>query len=45
MNVPMSTATSPSHGIDVGGEGSVGASSPERDASAGVFIFAAHRAR
>jgi hypothetical protein len=28
MNVPMSTASSPSQGIDVGGEASVGAEIP-----------------
>jgi len=40
MNVPIRTATSPSHGIDVGGEGSVGARSPERGAGGDAFIFA-----
>src|ERR1700679_2375556 len=40
MNVPMSTATSPSHGIEVGGEGSVGAEMPGRGAGAVAFISA-----
>jgi hypothetical protein len=42
MNVPMSTARSPSHGMEVGGEGSVGAVKPESGGGAVVFICA-HR--
>src|SRR5580692_2110023 len=40
MNVPMSTAMSPSHGIEVGGEGSVGAVKPEPGSGAVEFICA-----
>src|SRR5882762_641099 len=42
MNVPMSTARSPSHGMEVGGDGSVGASKTEPGGGAAAFIFA-HR--
>src|SRR5271166_6174334 len=45
MNVPMSTATSPSHGIEVGGEGSVGAVKPEPGRGAVAFICARRRWR
>ena len=41
MNVPMRTATSPSHGMEVGGEGSVGAVNPEP----GVGAVGVHRRR
>src|SRR5271163_1795137 len=40
MNVPMSTATSPSHGMEVGGDGSIGAVRPEPDRGAVAFICA-----
>ena len=40
MNVPMSTATSPSHGMEVGGDGSVGAAKTEPGGGAGAFICA-----
>jgi len=40
MNVPMSTATSPSHGMEVGGDGSVGAVRTEPGRGAGAFIYA-----
>src|SRR5271155_6034858 len=40
MNVPMSTAISPSHGMEVGGDGSVGAVRPELGAGAVALIFA-----
>jgi hypothetical protein len=45
MKVPKSTATTPSQGIEVGGEGSVGVSSPERTTGADTLIFAAPRER
>src|SRR5258708_32740202 len=40
MNVPMSTARSPSQGMEVGGDGSVGAVKAELGRGAGAFIFA-----
>src|SRR5258708_17721454 len=40
MNVPMSTATSPSQGMEVGGDGSVGAVKAELGRGSGAFIFA-----
>src|ERR1700730_168656 len=40
MNVPMSTAMGPSHGMEVGGEGSVGAVKPEPGRGAVAFICA-----
>ena len=40
MNVPMSTAMSPSHGMEVAGEGSVGAVRTEPGGGAGAFIYA-----
>src|ERR1700684_4543439 len=38
MNVPINTAMSPSHGMEVGGEGSVGAVKPELGRGAVAFI-------
>src|SRR5271169_602088 len=40
MNVPMRTARSPSQGMDVGGDGSVGAITPEPETGAGELIGA-----
>src|SRR5271169_3911935 len=40
MNVPMSTAISPSHGMEVGGDGSVGAVKTEPGRGAGAFTCA-----
>src|SRR5271163_2690104 len=40
INVPIRTATSPSHGMEVGGDGSIGAVRPEPDRGAVAFICA-----
>src|SRR6202034_49079 len=45
MNVPMSPAPSPSHGMEVGGEGSVGADKPEGAGGAVAFIGAGRLGR